>query len=784
MALQPLRNYYQPAPPVPNSNNAQALTIPEIAQAFQNDPRHQLAQRMMETGSSGAPVAAGGWAWADGLARALQGISGGFLDRSARRRALRDQEGVMNDFQGAIGGTDATSGDAANKAPPGNNAPYYISPDTPPQGGFQPQPVKPPAVMPPQAPPPAQPAAPPMGVGASAGPDTGPSPQELAAALVDASPAAGRIPGGPYNPIPGMPQQSEAAPIPMARPMGVGARPIPAARAPSLNPTQTAAASTLYSEFRNIGWTDEGARTMVAQVGRETGFDPKHLFGTHTDHNNRATNVGIASYQGGRNAALMDFMTQHGFVQNGRIVPSEGALRAQAQFADQEMRSRYPQSAAAVRDPNGSYAQIEPVLSNNYFGWDRAGRHINARDHLNRMAGYYQAVSHGVAGTATAMQQPAAGPPQAPPAQGASPPVNYAIQQVETPAPAAVAQPKAPALPAPVESQRMQMGMALLKSGNPYLFQQARTMLDAGMGEQFQARSTAQQQAFDQGQTGYQSQLGDYTSSHSQGRAATYDMRQSERNEGFAQTRQGRDHQFNRDERIGGQQFQHGERQDQNQFTDYERVQGQQDNVNLHNIDNSAADHRTQMQIEAARATREERRANFLQTPAGARIADAAEQTVRANQTVIDAAQQFLELNEHGATGGASNNVPLVSTLNRINSPMLQQMEALTSRISPLIRQAGSGSMSDRDLENFRRSVPNIQNSADANRENGQRLIAGFRRMNEYETARVQAMAEGNTTTFMRQWQGYARQHSIDDNVSFEQYQASIPTYNAQGQRQ
>lgn len=77
--------------------------IPEIAKAYQNDPRTQLARVALQSGSSGAPVAEGGYAYADGIARVLQGAMGGMADRRSMDRyaedeakllALRQQRGV------------------------------------------------------------------------------------------------------------------------------------------------------------------------------------------------------------------------------------------------------------------------------------------------------------------------------------------------------------------------------------------------------------------------------------------------------------------------------------------------------------------------------------------------------------------------------------------------------------------------------------------------------------------------------------------------------------------
>lgn len=753
MAFQALQNYYAPAvqPPIAGSpNSSGALTIPEIAQAFQNDPRHSIAQRMMQAGGDTSPVASGGWAWADGIARALQGIAGGYVDHRARQRAERDQQTMMQDYQSALAGTDAMNAptDKAPEQAPAHNAPYFISPDTPPPGGFQPPPDKPPAVLPQLGP---QSAA-----GPATGPDMGSSPADLAAAL------HGR-PAATVAPRPALAAGNPSiAPIPIARPMGQTPGAVPAT-------SRRAAIVQLGHSLERQGFT-VGANRYVGT----TGFNPRE-HRTGEEHGDHMIDVNLPGFSGNHMESRDP---------QARARMDSAVLQAQQEGYRVLWNGN-------IYDPHGrGPSRPIPVRSahDNNPSWQ----------HLNHA--HFEAPS-GLRAQGGSSQQQAAGIPQNPASQSAAapaanaPPVQYAIQQVETPAPAAMAAPKAPALRPAAESQRLAMGMALLKTGNPYLYQQARQLMDAGMGEAFQARSTAQQQGFEQDQSGYQSQLGDYATSHQQERGAAYDARQAERNEGFAETRQGRDHQFSRDERIGGQQFQsserqdqnqftHGERQDQNQFTDYELGRNINHDVDMAGRNNDAAMARTQAEITARRETNAQRRAAFLSTPAGARIANEAEGTVRNNNNIIGEAEQFLAINEQMGTGGATNNLPIISTLNRINNTQLQTMEAITSRISPLIRQAGSGSMSDRDLENFRRSVPNIQNNAEANRTNGRRLIAGMRRMNDYETARLEAMQNGDTVGFMRQWQAYSRQHSIDDGVSFDTYRSSIPTYNAQGQRQ
>lgn len=56
-------------------------TIPEIAEARKVDPRQLISNTLMSNGASTAPVAGGSWAWADGLARALSGVAGGYINR-------------------------------------------------------------------------------------------------------------------------------------------------------------------------------------------------------------------------------------------------------------------------------------------------------------------------------------------------------------------------------------------------------------------------------------------------------------------------------------------------------------------------------------------------------------------------------------------------------------------------------------------------------------------------------------------------------------------------------
>lgn len=160
-------------------------SIPEIAKAREADPRQQLANTLMANGSSTAPVAWGGWAWADGIARALSGVAGGIVNKKNDKR-YSEREG---DYVSTLA----------------NAAKLASTPQT------QPPPVQPPPVQPP-APPPVQP------------PAQGSGPMTFDQAFQ------------PFQQPPQPPQMASAAPL-----AGAGAQ-VPLPRLPGLaSPTPTPA---------------------------------------------------------------------------------------------------------------------------------------------------------------------------------------------------------------------------------------------------------------------------------------------------------------------------------------------------------------------------------------------------------------------------------------------------------------------------------------------------------------------------------------------------------------
>jgi len=193
--------------------------IPEIAKAYQNDPGTQLAMQAMQTGSSTAPVS-GEHAWVEGIARALQGVAGGYMAKKQMQKygadeadlvALRkargqDMLGQGQQVPGDISVNPAATGNAPVPAA-SNIASLFQGSQGAPAAGQMP----PPGQTPPIAPaPPGMPAeAAPMGAGGLArrlppfslgGGNSAPS-APAAAPLTFVDPLAGKgIPKDGYGP--------------------------------------------------------------------------------------------------------------------------------------------------------------------------------------------------------------------------------------------------------------------------------------------------------------------------------------------------------------------------------------------------------------------------------------------------------------------------------------------------------------------------------------------------------------------------------------------------------
>ena len=255
--------------------------IPEIAKAYQADPRTRLALTALTNGTSTAPVAAGKYGIAEGIARALTAPLGAYIDKQQQQKygGVTDDTLDKEDLRDR-GAAQAQAALAAHAA--AAQAPPVADTPAPPQ-------ADPTALPPPQqqAPPPPPPTAantgPPLpGGGAPMNVNPTPTPSQVAVASQFAPPppqppqGIGVVPGRTMAPIPaqgGVPVGTRPfAPPPAGLPPPVATAasvpsPAPVASAVSDTATRLAAAkTTLQAQGLKV---NSGYRTPAhnAEVG-------------------------------------------------------------------------------------------------------------------------------------------------------------------------------------------------------------------------------------------------------------------------------------------------------------------------------------------------------------------------------------------------------------------------------------------------------------------------------------------------------------------------------------
>ena len=152
------------------------------------------------------------------------------------------------------------------------------------------------------------------------------------------------------------------------------------------------AAAAVYAAFRNSGFSDSQARALTAEINRENSLRPQYLFGSHTDAANRATNIGMLSWQGSRADNLQNFLKKRGLMdESGTITPGFDALQAQTDFIRYEMEN--DPSYRKTRNMFLAQADVDPetaavVLGDNYIRWRRTDPEYSGSGY-NRIAEGY-----------------------------------------------------------------------------------------------------------------------------------------------------------------------------------------------------------------------------------------------------------------------------------------------------------------------------------------------------------------------------------------------------------
>ncbi len=148
----------------------------------------------------------------------------------------------------------------------------------------------------------------------------------------------------------------------------------------------------VLSAFKNAGLSENQAKIITSEVGRESSFLPENLFGSHTDDKNSKTNVGMLSWQNGRELPLLRSLSKMGLMVDGKIKQTQDSLNLMARYAVNEMRTKpeYKQTKQTFLDnPDVDYKTASEVLGKNYIKW-RYDDPQYASGHKNRDQFYSQ----------------------------------------------------------------------------------------------------------------------------------------------------------------------------------------------------------------------------------------------------------------------------------------------------------------------------------------------------------------------------------------------------------
>lgn len=155
----------------------------------------------------------------------------------------------------------------------------------------------------------------------------------------------------------------------------------------------------VYQAFMSTGvLSSQQAAYFTSEVGREGDFSNKNLFGSHTDANNSAQNMGFISWQKSRAKELQKFLGSMDLLEgNGKIKQTQEALNAQAQFLVKEIFSGQYKAAESALSSN-DYKKLESTIGKTFILWDYAGKKIDASSHHKKRDDYFKQITSLVGG--------------------------------------------------------------------------------------------------------------------------------------------------------------------------------------------------------------------------------------------------------------------------------------------------------------------------------------------------------------------------------------------------
>lgn len=162
---------------------------------------------------------------------------------------------------------------------------------------------------------------------------------------------------------------------------------------------------SVYKSFLNAGFSKNQAMALTAEVGRENDYNPKFVFGGHTDaakdKNGRPiSNLGFISWNRERRDRLVERARAAGvLVGPNNIAQTQAGMDVMAKFVMEEMQGGYRKAMGDfLGNPNIDPESAAAIVGKKYVGWAygqsslRGGGSFNWREHDGKRRGHLNAL--------------------------------------------------------------------------------------------------------------------------------------------------------------------------------------------------------------------------------------------------------------------------------------------------------------------------------------------------------------------------------------------------------
>lgn len=310
---------------------------------------------------------------------------------------------------------------------------------------------------------------------------------------------------------------------------------------------------------------------------------------------------------------------------------------------------------------------------------------------------------------------------------------------------------------APAQSGLLDFGLQMLGTGNQAMMAQGMELVDKGLQEKFQAEREA-----------IARQYGLDTAEYS---AATENYYGSKRDNRQAQIAERRDV-LGDNRRMQGAQWERG-----NAVEDRERgIAVNREDAAIqqkYGLERIREESRlaTEARLAEVRAKGETRRDGFWTSPTGAKEYTASMAAIGQSDEMNGMLDEFEKLNSGQTTGGMFDVLPVTAEIRKWSNDEIRIMDGITNYMAPKLREAGSGAMSDRDVEMYKQSVPNTRNSRETNATRIEQIRRGNERIKDFHLSKLMARDSGNEVNFARDWSRYINEVSAFDGKGYVNYE-------------